>query len=415
MKKPKILFLLMSADIPFFKEQIEDCKRTWLSVLDERNPYNELVTKYADVTSWKYYDVSFNKKCKLIRDENGKNTIVLNADAVIQDGKDEHHLQNILLDDRWTFQKTYDVLKYTVDNSEWDYVVRTNTSTYINIPLLCYLLYKEFNDENIDSCNIAYGTDLMSLHSLACPNNGDIYIRGNCLIMTRGQVEDIILKYGQIFSSGMCDIADNNLIDDVCLGSILNCYYNNFIKEKTASNNNKVRNFDYVKHIKCFPQMWYRCTEHPCDFNHTWAKDGFCQDFNENNDEIVERYSSATTIQVRSYYTSKGRAETEHEHYAELHEKMTRYVYSRYNDENVLNSLYNIIKEYQKNPDVWVQGNLPYMKQDVLLGILSDKKLFKQFSSYCMSATPLDHQLWKYKERIMKDNNVDFFLHDEEE
>lgn len=411
MKKPKIMFLLMSADIPFFKEQIEDCKRTWLSVLDERNPYNELVTKYADTVDWKYYDVSFNKKCKLVHNENGENRIALNEDAVIQDEENEHHLQNVLFDDKWTFQKTYDALKYTVDNSEWDYVVRTNTSTYINIPLLCYLLYKEFNDKNIDSNNISYGTDLMSIHSLACPNNGDIYIRGNCLIMTRRQVEDIVLKYGQLFSNGLCAQSNNSLIDDVCLGCILNCYYNNFIKKKTAANGKNIRNFDYIEHIKCFPQMWYKCTEHPCNFNHTWSVDGFCQDFTE-NDEIVERYSSAVAVQVRSYYTNRGRAETEHKHYFELHEKMLLCVYSKYGDENVLISLYNIIKEYQKNPDVWIQGNLPYMKQNILLGILSNEDLFKRFSSYCMSATPTDHQIWKYKERIIKENNIDFFLRD---
>lgn len=411
MKKPKILFLLMSADIPFFKEQIEDCKRTWLSVLDKANPYNEIVTKYADVVDWKYYDVSFNKKCKLVRGENGQNDIVLNSDAVLADEADGHHLQNALLDDRWTFQKTYDALKYEAENSEWDYVVRTNTSTYVNIPLLCYLLYKEFNDENTDSDNTAYGTDLMSIHSLACPNCGDIYIRGNCLVLTRHQVESIVLRYGQLFSAGICSMADNSLIDDVCLGNILNCYYNNFIKEKTTSDGIRVRNFDYMEHISCFPQMWYKCTETACDFRHTWSRDGFSQDFAE-NDECEARYSCAVAVQVRSYYTGMGRAETEHEHYLELHGKMSRRVYGKYADENILFSIYNKIKEYRKNPDVWVQGNLPYMKQDILLGVLSDEKLFNKFSSYCMSATPIDHQLWKYKERIMKENNVDFFLKD---
>ena len=157
--------------------------------------------------------------------------------------------------------------------------------------------------------------------------------------------------------------------------------------------------------------MWYKCTEQACDFRHTWATDGFSQDFAE-NDECDSRYSCAVAVQVRSYYTHRGRAETEHEHYLELHEKMTRRVYGKYADENILFSIYNKIKEYRKNPDVWVQGNLPYMKQDILLGVLSDENLFNKFSSYCMSATPIDHQLWKYKERIMKENNVDFFLKD---
>lgn len=410
MKKPKILFLLMSADIPFFKEQIEDCKRTWLSVLENGNQYNEIVTKYADVTGWKYYDVSFNKKCCLVREQNGQNSIALNADAVVVDESDEHHLQNVLLDDGWTFQKTYDALKYEAENSEWDYVVRTNTSTYVNIPLLCYLLYKEFNNENTDSANTAYGTDLMSIHSLACPSAGDIYIRGNCLILSRHQVENVVLKYGQLFSPGMCVQTDNNLIDDICIGNLLNCYYNNFIKEKETADGVKVRNLDYTRHIRCFPQMWYKCTEVPCNFNHTWSVDGFYQDFKENDDECAARYSCAAAVQVRSYYTDSGRAKTEHEHYFELHEKMSRIVYAKYGDENILLSIYNKIKEYQKNPDVWVQGNLPYMKQGILLSVLSDKELFNRFSSYCMSATPIDHQLWKYKERIMKENNVDFFL-----
>lgn len=393
MKKPRILFLLMSADMPFFKNQLEDCKNTWLHALNSADKHNKTVTDYVDIVGWYYYDVSFNEKCKLIKNEDGQNVIYLSPDGVIQDEIDNHHLINVLLDDNWTFQKTYDVFKYVTDNMDYDYIVRTNTSTYINIPLLSYILYKEFNDKSVDSGNTAYGTDLMSLHTLACPSYGDIYIRGNCLILSKHQVQDIILKYGQLYTVG---ISDKSLIDDVCIGNILNCYYNSFKKTEH-------RNFEYLKHIKCLPQMWYKCTEHVIDFSHTWCKNGYGQDFNE---ESADDYASAVAIQVRSYYTNEGRETTEHRHYNELYQHMKQTEY----DENNLSVIYNKIKEYSNNPDVWVQGNMPYMKQDVLLRILGDRVKFINWSSVCMSYTPVDHQAWRYKERIMKENNVDFSL-----
>lgn len=398
----------MSADLPFFKNQLEDCKKTWLSLL-ETPTYNKFISQYVDIVDWKYYDSCFNKKCHLVQTQDGKNTIELNPDCVIQDENDSHHLINVLFDDKWTFQKTYGVLKYVTEHIYYDYIIRTNTSTYINIPLISYILYKEFNDKRVDN-NIAYGTDLMSVHSTNCPNPGDIYIRGNCLILSRHQVKNVILKYGQLFSTGITSDIRSNLIDDVCIGNILNCYYNHFVNQQKYNNDKIMRNFSYLKNICALPKMWFKCTDKINDFCHTWCRDGYGQDFNTEDNEIIRLFAHAAAIQIRSYYTEEGREKTEHAHYIELHKKMEDNVYMWYVDENILLNIYNRIKEYTKNPDVFVQGNLPYIDLKTLIGLMSHQNEFNKLTSWYMHVTPIDHQLWPYKLKLMQENNVDFNL-----
>lgn len=48
-----------------------------------------------------------------------------------------------------TYQKTIDCFKWLVENKEFDYIIRTNTSTYINVDAIQQFLSMEDIDENI--------------------------------------------------------------------------------------------------------------------------------------------------------------------------------------------------------------------------------------------------------------------------
>ena len=50
MKRPNILILIMSANQEHFINQIEDCKNTWLSVL-ENEKYSNIINKYVNKTT----------------------------------------------------------------------------------------------------------------------------------------------------------------------------------------------------------------------------------------------------------------------------------------------------------------------------------------------------------------------------
>lgn len=132
MKNPKILILVMSASNEFFKKQIEDCKQTWLSLLDNNNKYKYIIDKYVDEIDWLYYDTVDE-----IYNLETQGNKILNISSiynkkVVIDSKNNHHLQNVLFDDRWTWQKTIDVFDWVCNDEEskykdWDYIIRTNT------------------------------------------------------------------------------------------------------------------------------------------------------------------------------------------------------------------------------------------------------------------------------------------------
>lgn len=408
MKKPKILILIMSVDIEFFNNQMEDVKATWLSQIEKQK---DIISKYADIVDWKYYDTPDNSKINILKTkDNNYLPVVKPYDSAYLDEKNEHHLICSCWNDNMTFDKTMLTFEWCKENCEYDYIIRTNTSTYINLPLLSYILYKEYNTNNngdIEWHDKAYGTDLMSIYSCSIPSYSDIYIRGNCLILTKKQI-DIILKYSCMFSNECINNSQCSLIDDVIIGSILNCYYNNFNKTKYDEHGNTVRNFDYLEHIKPLSQIWYKCAETNNTLNHTWSPKGYSQKMDSEDDE--NRYSHGVAIQVRSYYTKEGRESTEHRHYNELNEKMEEKIFVWYKDENNLLSIYNKIKEYQKNPDVWIQGNLQYASLNELLDIINDKNKYINFVSYCYKLTPIDHPNWINKKRIIDKYGFDFLF-----
>ena len=385
----------MSADQEHFRSQIEDCKNTWLSVLKDEK-YINIINKYINKIDWLYYDANIKNKYNLKCSKDNNLYLNINThDKIIKDKDDKHHLYNILEDDIWTWQKTYDVFDYITNNkeySDYDYVVRTNTSSYINIMLLSYILYKECNDENINSDMMCYGTELISMFSTHIPNPNDVYIRGNCLILPKHIIKNVILKYGQFYNSTSYNGNKNKVCDDVVIGNILNVYFNDFKKD----------GLDYLSYYTGLTQCWYKCVNESYNIKHKWSVNDYNNKFDVNNKEVMDMFEGSVNIQVRTYYLDRS---IEHEHYNELHENMKKYIYDNYCNENALNTRYNKVKnEYSNNPSVFVQGNFHYLPLNDIKKLLMNKEHLKIFTMECFSKLPIDHPWYCYFKKLM--NNV---------
>lgn len=115
---------------------------------------------------------------------------------------------NVSDDYRHTFQKTIKMFEWVIaNNKNVDYIVRTNTSNYINIPLVNdFIKNLPYNDENMYCGEIC-----------CCPWFGHkFYGRGNFMLFSRATI-DAIIKFGK-------EIPDNrsgNLTDDYTIFSVL--------------------------------------------------------------------------------------------------------------------------------------------------------------------------------------------------
>ena len=76
---------------------------------------------------------------------------------------------------------------------------------------------------------MCYGSELISMYSTRIPNPNDVYIRGNCLILPKYIINNVILKYGQFYNSTSFNGKDNNVCDDIVIGNLLNVYFNDFL------------------------------------------------------------------------------------------------------------------------------------------------------------------------------------------
>jgi hypothetical protein len=148
----KILILLMSCNNWFFKEEEQVVKDTWLKPVVEG--------KYPEVDYYFYT----TGETDYIDKEN--HTIYVNAD------------------DSWdaTFYKTKRAFTLAKEQLEYDYIVRTNLSTYVNLKMLLAVIkfYLEpNNDKHI------WGMEL-------CNNNNIFYLIGKFLIFNKEDVDTII-------------------------------------------------------------------------------------------------------------------------------------------------------------------------------------------------------------------------------
>lgn len=274
----KILILAQSCNNDFFNREIECIKETYASNL----PSN---------INFIYYTGN-NEKEELI-----DNCLKLTC-------SDDIHS---------TFRKTYFALEFlNKHNIEYDYIVKTNTSTYINVKLLNEIINSIEDDKKL------YCTELYSLSDGCCPTPLALFARGNCIILSK-YWQNIILHEGISFLY-------LNIIDDKTIGNIHNSFN---IKTKQQ----------YIDNFVCFPHGWYKCINNKeIQNNHKLCRYG----------SSLEDYSNFLTVQIKNY----NNRDLEFKHFIELHKL--------FKNDNTKQSCLEAF-EYSKNPSVFIGSILGYI------------------------------------------------------
>ena len=169
MKIPKILILLMSCHDKVFLDEEILCKNTWLKFVDNFDNINYYIYKA------------------------GKQDQIIHHDIFVKAPDDKDH----------TYTKTIRCFELINNrNIEYDYIVRTNLSTFINIPLLNEYLTFKFN--NVDDHRIN--------HIESHIKDGVYMISGKFMIFEKPHID--------IFLDNKLNV-DNGYFDDFLLSKSL--------------------------------------------------------------------------------------------------------------------------------------------------------------------------------------------------
>lgn len=390
MEKPKILILVMSANNDFFQAQMEDVKKTWIDLLYIEKT-KKLIHDYCDEIEWFYYDNDEDSALVISQQEDGSLYYQKTPDVIL-DQNDPHHLITTYYSDRLTWHKTYSVFKYLYKENEkiydkYDYVIRTNTSTYVNLPALVYTLYRDFNTpviNGVKNTELIYGVELVSSILIKTPKTFDVYARGNLIVLSKQTIKNTILKYDQLLqgTTGGGE-SDCGLIDDVMIGNIINSVNNNFDENS----------FEYLKYYRALPFNWFKSVEHGYNIRHKSSSKGLESNFKTDS----ENYQYNIGIQIKSYINRA----VESEHYHEFHQKMLDNVFSNYSDEE-LQKIYDKINDYSKDPSVFVLGNLPHFPLSTVSKIIKNKSSLDFWTNYIISSLPNDVWLFDAKQKIVQ-------------
>lgn len=304
----KILILIMSCNQDFFKKQEQQIKETYLKKVEEYDNIDYCVYSGDETIEQHYYNKY--EKHLYLRCEDG-----------IRD----------------TFKKTYYAFKYIKENfNEYDYIFRTNTSTYINIDLLNYFVQHKKDDEYI------WCGELHSRFDEYAPGPLDFAYRGNGLLLSQ-HIIDIVLKYGVAFLY----IRNRMIVDDLMISTVFNYYH-------------MINDRDYTKYCKCFGQGYYKMIN----------VDGYngnkiCSWGNQNLDwDFIKNF---IMFQFKNHYDRS----QDGQNLNDLYNAFKDHIYS---DEELKES-YDKVIEYSKNPSVFLGSIIGFISLDEWLE-LDKKKLF---------------------------------------
>lgn len=204
----------------------------------------------------------------------------------------------------------------------FDYIFRTNTSTYINIDLLNAFVQSLNND------SVLWGGELTN-NKLEDSMFWGLYLRGNALLISKKLVN-------QLFIFGSCFIYLNcSLIDDAIIGAAFNNMMN--IKQVATSEPLLLTNF-----FKSFRVGWYKtvlneyCYHQICNMNNTNKEFDFIK--------------TMIIIQIRNWYDRS----LEEKHFKELHEVFIN------NKDNDIAKTVQMQYEYSENPDIFLGSALGF-------------------------------------------------------
>lgn len=314
----KILILSMSCNDSFFISQEEDVKNTWAK----------------DIIDGKYENIDFI----IYRGNCVKNTY----------SKKEHLLKlNVYDDIPHTFLKTYMALS-TIWNSigQYDYVFRTNTSTYVNVELLNAFIQSLENDDTM------YGSDIYSLSEKYCPYPLCLHVRGNGILLPRKHVE-IILK------ESLDLLYHYGVTDDEGISCVINSHYIKNMQE-------------YKDHLKGWRHGWYKCTDTTVESGNTLC----CYNCDEQDPDF---WKSFITVQMKAY----NHRELDHHNYEEFHKIMT----SKQSTDASIMQCVNLNKDHTNNYQVFIGSILGYVNYQEWVN--TDKyKLYQYEVTYKASDDP---------------------------
>ena len=285
----KILITVMSCNDDFFIKQEQIMKETWIKQLNQFDNIDYIIYRGdPDIQKHKY----------------DKEQHVLSL-------KCEDDLDN-------TYKKTYYAFKLANKIYDYDYIFRTNTSTYVNITLLNQFIQELSNDE------ILWSSDLYSLSNSFCPYPLYLYGRGNGMILSKKLINIILSEGISHLYLGKCD--------DWMIGNILNSYW---IKQGK----------DYLDYIKGYKHGWYKCVPEEQPNNHK-----LCVYGNRNRDwDFIKQF---ITIQIKRYRERH----LENDQYKELNETFEQ---NQYNELDLMEQIMSNI-EYSKRPSVFIGSILGY-------------------------------------------------------
>lgn len=286
----KLLIVCMSCQDDFFVEQEKFIKETWAGPI--------IKGEYPGVDFLIYKGDETLEKHKLIKSQN---TLLLRCED------DLDH----------TFKKTYYAFSLIDKNFEYDYIFRTNTSTFVNVPLLYEFI------QNIDNDEVAWVSELYSLSEAYTPYPLCLFGRGNGMLLSRKLIKRILAEGINFVYYGRCD--------DWIIGNILNSYW--FKQGK-----------DYTEYIKSFKHGWFKCISTNANNSHT-----LCPYYNDNtNFNFLKQFM---TIQIKRY----NERHLENVNYYELWN-----VFSKNKDTEIKNEVEsNLI--YSTNPNVFIGSILGYI------------------------------------------------------
>ena len=193
----KILILIMSCNHPFFEKQFNFAKDTWLKEVGNFDNIDYCL--YSSSETGKFY---INKKKHIIK--------VPCDDSIFG-----------------TYDKTIKTLTLIEQENiyDYDYIFRTNGSTYINISLLNEFI-QNLKDED---WNKVYAPKIYLTQEQG-PYKYGLFAQGNGLILHRNMI-DVIKpnKLEDYLERYPLEVKDNNLncglVDDGSIGYMLCCYY----------------------------------------------------------------------------------------------------------------------------------------------------------------------------------------------
>lgn len=281
----KIIILVMGTNEntdPFFKEEYEQCiLKTWASNLPE------------------------------------------NIQTIYYQGGDETKFENSILtlecedDLKWIYKKTYLALQYIYNNFDFDFIFRTNTSTYINTYLLNLFI------DNIYDSTKYYGSDLYSLSEACAPYPLSIYRRGNGILYSKDDIVTLLRNGISLLYQGICD--------DIGLDNVLNSYQ----IRKSMEENSK-----YIENHRGLPHSWYNCIDKVFDVNHRIS--------NFNNSK---NYDITITTTLKRYRER----DKEFKIYLDFHNLVSNLKYRPESE------IIDAIVKYSENPDIFLGSIIGYV------------------------------------------------------